>query len=92
MVLGVSEKANYSARRVQLQPDDVLIMYTDGVTEAMNTDGVFFGREGLIALIDRIYDKPAQIIAERLRDSVIEFSARPDPPDDLTTVILKRIR
>ncbi|MFP3853808.1 MAG: SpoIIE family protein phosphatase [Anaerolineales bacterium] len=91
MVLGVSDRARYQAQEIRLEPSDMLVMYTDGVTEAMNADGVFFGNESLINAIQRIHGEPAQAIADGLRDAVIEFSATPDPPDDLTTVVLKRL-
>ena len=91
MVLGVSDRARYNSQELVLEPMDTLVLYTDGVTEAMNSEGAFFGNDGLIELLAESHNQHAQQIAEQLRDKIIEFSATKEPADDLTTVVLKRL-
>jgi serine phosphatase RsbU (regulator of sigma subunit) len=91
MVLGVSERARYQNQQLTLEPGELVVMYTDGVTEAMNPDGVFFGNEGLVQAAESLQRLPAQSIAEELSQRVIQYTARLELPDDLTTLVLKRI-
>ena len=91
MVLGVSPKASYQSAQLDIPAGGVLVLYTDGVTEAMNASGAFFGEENLRQIVEAAQDQSAQAIAEAINRRVIEFCGTPDPPDDVTTVVLRRI-
>lgn len=89
MVLGVSAKATYRTHRIELPPQAMLVLYTDGVTEAMNRQGEYFGMDHLGQLITGAEDRSAQEVAEMINKAVLTFCGSPEPPDDLTTVVLK---
>lgn len=91
MVLGVSEQADYRDHTIQLQPDERLVLYTDGVTEATARSGELFGLERLAVTVKEGQSKPSQQLAQKVNQAVIDFCAG-DPSDDLTTVILRRTR
>ena len=90
MPLGIDDEAVYTARDLHLKPGDVLLLYTDGVTEAMNPAGEEFGLEQLKSVLQANGQKPAgEIIAEILR--VVEnFTGDGAMFDDTTLVIFKR--
>lgn len=69
-----------------------LVLYTDGVTEARNRDGIEFGEERLIGLVKECYNFSAEEIKDKLLNSVVEFCGSTPLHDDLTFVILKNCR
>jgi sigma-B regulation protein RsbU (phosphoserine phosphatase) len=92
ILLGIEESARYEAARFTLAEDDVLVLYTDGVTEAMNAEKELFAEP---RLLDCLNDSPATSsseLATRLTDSVAEFSSGAPQSDDMTLVIVRRGR
>lgn len=92
LLLGVMKNLGYEKGVTRLRRGDVLTMFTDGVTEAMSTDGVEYGEERLEALlVDRRTD-PADEILQAIRDDVASFTSGVSTlSDDLTLVVMKRI-
>lgn len=79
----------YRATKFQLQAEDTLCLFTDGVTEAANVDG-FFGSERLAGALSSLApDLPVATYACGLRDSVRSFEAGLAPADDLTVMVLR---
>jgi sigma-B regulation protein RsbU (phosphoserine phosphatase) len=89
--LGMIEDMKYESREIKLQADDVLMLYTDGVTEAMNKSGDQYGEERLKTLVRRTSGKNAFQIKEALLDDVRLFVGQEPPSDDLTALILKHV-
>ncbi len=75
---------------IRLQPDDVCVFYTDGITEARNLSLEEFGSERLVEIIRRNRDRTPREIREAVLSNVSEFTQRHSYDDDLTIVILKR--
>jgi sigma-B regulation protein RsbU (phosphoserine phosphatase) len=73
---------------LRLQPGDVCLFYTDGVTEARQ-DGEEFGYERLLALVQRVKDKSAAAIKNDIIATIQEFTGDQPSHDDLTVVVLK---
>ncbi len=73
---------------VDLEHNDLLVLYTDGITEARNTAGVQYGFERLSAIVERLYDEPI----ERIRDAVLADVTEwcPNRDDDATLVLLRQ--
>ena len=88
MILGILPDQGYTAGKVQLHPGDVLVMYTDGVTEAHPGDHEEFGEERLIEVIRQLVDESPSGICRNLVASVREF-VQGRLPDDLTLVVFK---
>jgi sigma-B regulation protein RsbU (phosphoserine phosphatase) len=87
--LGVEVSERYEERLYTFAPLDTFVFYSDGVTEARNFNGDFFGWDRLIALLEQNMDQPPAVIAERLRDEVAAFSQFGTQPDDLTVIVLR---
>ncbi|MFZ5803698.1 MAG: PP2C family protein-serine/threonine phosphatase [Acidobacteriota bacterium] len=91
MVLGPSDKATYVRGFVRLEPGDVLVMYTDGITECLHhRTGEEFGVERLVRLVRRHRHAPASHIVKLIFDATASFSGQPTPSDDQTVVVVKR--
>ena len=74
LILGVKRKVAFEEKQVQLQPGDVLLMYTDGITEATDPAGVLFGEDRLCALIEEYQALPPQQILTNLLKQVRSFA------------------
>jgi serine phosphatase RsbU (regulator of sigma subunit) len=87
-VLGVVPDPRLHADTVELAPGDLLVMYTDGVTEVRKRGREVFGVDQLRALLGEIGDVSAAKAAERVEDAVLNASGGP-PRDDLAVVALR---
>jgi sigma-B regulation protein RsbU (phosphoserine phosphatase) len=90
-VLGILSVASYSEARQHLEPGDMLVLYSDGVTEANNTNYDEYGEERFIEVLCRHRNEPAQTIVEAVNKSLAEFTAGAPQADDITLVVAKRV-
>lgn len=89
-LVGMFENAQYEEDMVQLKRGDVLVMYTDGITESMNASGEMFGEERLKELIVRYGGRlSAMQLLQRIYDEVRLFSEGMPQHDDLTLIVMK---
>jgi sigma-B regulation protein RsbU (phosphoserine phosphatase) len=88
MVLGVLAEARYESDTVKLQPDDHLVLFTDGVLEALNKKGEEFGKERLCAMLHAKAGATAPELLSCLQKAVLSFSANAPQHDDITMMIL----
>jgi len=97
MALGVIPDASYRQVSVQINPGDILVLYTDGVTEAADKEGNYFGVEKLEQVVKEIYNESAVDIATSIELAVREFSGAHDSLesyttyDDITIMVAKRL-
>jgi serine phosphatase RsbU (regulator of sigma subunit) len=87
-VLGVVPDPQLHADTVELGPGDLMVLYTDGVTEVRKRGREVFGVDQLIALLGEIGDVSAAKAAERVEDAVLNASGGP-PRDDLAVVAVR---
>jgi len=73
---------------VDLEPNDLLVLYTDGITEARNDKGVQYGFDRLCAVVERLCDQPIEQIRDQVLADVTEWS--PNREDDATLVLLRQ--
>lgn len=85
--IGLVEEAEFTENSVELQAEDLLVLYTDGVTEAADLQNRQFGRERLVNLSRRINNTPAKAVVQKIRQSLEEFSEGKPLADDTTIVI-----
>jgi serine phosphatase RsbU (regulator of sigma subunit) len=88
LLLGVQEGASYPVITTELEPGDVLVVYTDGLTEAPR-QGEQFGEERMWDLLDRHAHRRASDLLEELMSAVRAWAD--EPLDDLTIVVLKQL-
>ncbi len=75
MAAGVVEDEEYPTNELALLPEDMLVMYTDGLTEARSPAGEFLGEEGLAGLVAELADRPARDFLRSLIDRVNSYTA-----------------
>lgn len=90
LVLGVMASARYEAATVELRPGDLLVFYSDGVTEAMNESGETFGVQRLHGVVEEAGGGSAADVRDRILDRVRTFAGDAEQSDDLTVLVLRR--
>lgn len=88
--LGLIPETSYSQTAVQLGPDDLLLLYTDGITEARDESGVELGPEGLLGMVRGLRTESAMDFGHALLEAVALFRGTAPRRDDQTIVVLQR--
>ena len=88
--LGIKADATYREGRTQLQAGDVLVIYSDGVSEAVSPSGEEFGTTRLHDVISHNMDASAAGIRDRIEAALTKWSQGTPASDDITLVIVKR--
>jgi sigma-B regulation protein RsbU (phosphoserine phosphatase) len=88
-VLGILPAMNYEPQRCQMEPGDLLLLYSDGVTEACNPEGVEF-ESSLPALAAEARHLSVGEIVQLIHQRVKEWIAGQPPADDITVVVARR--
>jgi len=91
MALGLSTAATFSEQTTALQKDDILLVYSDGLTEARNEQGDFFGEVRLLDLLPQLSRLPAEQLGNRLVTEINRFTGEARANDDLSIALLKRV-
>lgn len=89
--LGINEKTQYTQNQERINPGDFIVLYTDGVTEAMNDAGELFGMERLQQVLVQHQKQPPVQIAAALEEKIRDFSGPSPPHDDVTFLIIRRM-
>lgn len=87
--LGIQSDKEYEERPIHIRSGDILVLYTDGVTEAENPRQELFGTDRLVELVKSNGNRSAREIRETIVDEVIRFRDPETQPDDLTLMIIK---
>jgi sigma-B regulation protein RsbU (phosphoserine phosphatase) len=89
IMIGIDETARYGVQSLTLSKEDVLVLYTDGVTEAMDQAYRLFTLDRLTACLDAQPTGSAQGLAEAVTGAVKQFSGGSPQSDDLTLLVLR---
>jgi serine phosphatase RsbU (regulator of sigma subunit) len=89
LILGVRRNFSYEEKTTTLNPGDILLLYTDGITEAENQDGEFFGEDRLCSLLQEQIDMEPAAIIENILHQVRLFTGQQSFNDDVSMVVLK---
>ena len=90
-VLGILPLAPYSEQCEHLDRGDMLVLYSDGVTEANNPDYDEYGEERLIEVLKQHRTEPAAAIVDAVTRSLAEFTAGAPQADDITLAVARRL-
>jgi phosphoserine phosphatase RsbU/P len=92
LILGAFSDSVYWEDFVQILPDDLLLLYTDGVTEIYNEAEEEYGVDRLQSLATLNRQRSAKEITQLVKDQILDFAADKTPQDDFTLVVLKALR
>jgi sigma-B regulation protein RsbU (phosphoserine phosphatase) len=88
-VVGLFPSMKYEVGEVRLEPKDLLLAYTDGITEPENTYGEEFGESRLLDVAKRMLSASPEVLAETIYHSVDEWTDSPELQDDMTLVLAR---
>ena len=91
MALGMFDRATYEATELTLNPGDLLVAYSDGVTEAEDPGGIPFDEVGLRQLIETHHDETLDELGETIVAAVVAHADRVRLADDLTVLAARRL-
>ncbi len=88
-VLGIVEEQHYHGGEITLEKDQTLVLYTDGITEAVAPDGEFYGEENFSQLLKENRGLPLEGLAGKIESELEEFQ-QGEQFDDITFLLLRR--
>jgi hypothetical protein len=91
MPLGMFREAAFAEQEVELGADDMLVLYSDGLSEAQDPSGQFFGESRLVALAPALRRLAAAAAGAVLLEEIERFLAGTRPADDLSLAIVRRV-
>jgi sigma-B regulation protein RsbU (phosphoserine phosphatase) len=89
-VVGLIDGMHYDEDSFQMKPGDILIAYSDGVTEPENDFGEF-GEERLIEVVRRYRDQPLHVISAQVMQALDAWIGAEEQPDDITLVLARQV-
>jgi serine phosphatase RsbU (regulator of sigma subunit) len=87
--LGILEPTDYAQFAVQLAPGDLVVLYTDGITETTNQNDEIFGEARLLAAVEQLGQRTASELGEALLEVIRDFRGEQAPQDDCTLLVLE---
>jgi len=90
MALGVMDNMAVEVKTIQLEKDDRVFLYSDGITDATDSTGKLFEKESLLDILKKMTFEDPRTINQMVLTSVQEFSNGVEPFDDITLVTFKR--
>jgi len=90
MPLGIAGGVTWEQDVVQFASGDMLVLYTDGVTEAQNAQETFFGKERLLEVVRTNLGRPAQDVQDALLAEIHEFVGDAPQFDDIALMVVVR--
>ena len=90
LLLGMFTKAEYRTQKMTLDRGDALVLFTDGLTEAEDSEGQEFGGSRITETVANFYGDDANTIAESVQKAVLEHTNESSLGDDLTLVVVSR--
>ena len=90
VALGIAPDIQYTSQTVQLEPGDTVLLYTDGITEAMNGDGEQFGVERMHDVFAESPPENSEQAAKAMFDAVKNFVGDTPQSDDITCLVVRR--
>ncbi|MBS1786816.1 MAG: SpoIIE family protein phosphatase [Acidobacteria bacterium] len=88
--VGITPFCDYREGWAELGPGDVLVIYSDGVTESLNEQGEEFGESRLVEIVQRNRGRTPAGLRDRIDEALAKFGGKAKTVDDLTLVIVKR--
>jgi sigma-B regulation protein RsbU (phosphoserine phosphatase) len=89
--LGLLDDIQYFRRVIKLQEGDLVVLYSDGASEALNNDGIELGRDGLMSLAGECAVDSAATCGAGLAQSLLSFRGDVSAQDDQTVIVLRAL-
>jgi hypothetical protein len=86
--LGIDDVAAYDQFMIRLEPGDVVVFYSDSLTEAVNPEGEMLGEPGLLGLCQPLDTRDARRLGRQLVERIVGFCGGANPGDDVTVMVI----
>ena len=86
--LGIDDVSTYDQFAINLQPGDVVLFYSDSLTEAINPEGEMLGEAGLLGMVQQFDTRDARRLGGQLTDRIAQFCGNKLPDDDMTVMAI----
>ncbi len=83
------ERQQYTESSYPIEENDILVLYSDGITESRSPDTTMFGIDRLAAIIQEHHELPADTLVETVRTMLSDFSGRKTFDDDVTCLVIR---
>jgi len=90
MLLGISSDEIWGKEKISISPGGGLLLYTDGVIEAWNENGILYGQDRLKKVIREVISSPANEICAAVLDDLDTFVGVEPQSDDLAMIVIRR--
>jgi sigma-B regulation protein RsbU (phosphoserine phosphatase) len=90
-VVGAFPLAKYEEKKIRLESGDILVSYTDGITEPENVYGEMFGEQRLQDVLLKYSSAESKEMIARVMEAVLQWTGAGELQDDMTMVIARRI-
>ena len=87
--LGILDDSKYEETRLQLETGDKIILYTDGIVEAMNEEEEIFGFDRLLEVVKNSQTMTAETLLDEIKGKVNEFAGSAPQHDDITIIVIQ---
>ena len=92
LIIGImNEGVNYETGKININKNDIIVLYTDGVNEALSKDNCEFGEEKIKEIIHSTKNEDVKCILESIKDSLESFTKGTKQYDDITLIVLKKV-
>lgn len=91
LALGISKDSKYRTQKLTLNTGEMLILFSDGVTEAQNESGEFFGQDRLESIIAGFGAESAKKLGTQILEEVYQFMGETKPSDDISLALIQRL-
>ncbi|MEE8176885.1 MAG: PP2C family protein-serine/threonine phosphatase, partial [Acidobacteriota bacterium] len=91
-ILGAFPFASYSSRPFHLRKGDILLVYSDGLTEAQNHEEEIFGEERLLEIIQREAPAGGEVLKKKILEAMAQFTHGMAQTDDITFLLIDKRR
>jgi sigma-B regulation protein RsbU (phosphoserine phosphatase) len=88
-VVGLFSPLTYDQAEIQIQPGDLFLAFTDGITEPENIYGEEFGEDRMLEVVHRALSATPQVLVEEIYRSVSDWTGSPELQDDMTLLVAK---
>jgi len=89
-LVGIFENNQWEEQTIEIRPEEILVLYTDGITEAQNEAGEFFGFDRLVNTLKSEFSTSAETFRNAILESVQAFTGTAPRLDDVTLIVISR--
>jgi len=89
IALGVIDEVEIPTRTIPVEHGDLILLYTDGITEAFNEAGDYYGEERMIAAVTKNRSRPVEEIKRAIIDDIRQFAGTAPQSDDITFILIR---